>query len=322
MKRKRRLKKKPIAILICTIILIVVLSIFISRTLKELKYRETMEYKLLNQGYTKEEIKILEEKTNEEFMNSLLETEYDKMYLEIINEKYYIKGNLQKYIDYYEEHLNSKAPEVITTINVGADRDYYSNVVDSDTSKEKLLLVNKYSKLSENYEPTDLVDISNQYSYGENQKLRSEAYEWYITMYNMAKNEGIKIIVNSSYRSYKDQDETYNYYLNNYSQEYTDAYAARPGYSEHQTGLAVDVIAPGYNRDTFDQSEAYKWLENNAYKYGFILRYPKGKEKITGFNYEPWHYRYVGQEAAKKIHEENITYDEYYAYYVENVSNS
>ena len=102
MKRKRRLKKKPVAILICTIILIVVLTIFIIRTVNELKYRETMEYKLLNQGYTKEEIKILEDKTDNEFMNSLLEKEYDKMYLEIINEKYFIKKNLVKYIDYYE----------------------------------------------------------------------------------------------------------------------------------------------------------------------------------------------------------------------------
>ena len=322
MKRKRRLKKKPIAILICTIILIVVLTMFIIKTINELKYRETMEYKLLNQGYTKEEIQVLEDKTNEEFMNSLLEKEYDKMYLQIINEKYFIKKNLEKYIDYYEEHLNSKSNEVISIINVGADREHYSNVEDTDLSKEKLLITNKYYKLNENYEPTDLVDISNQYAYGENQKLRSEAYEWYITMFNMAKQENIKIIVNSSYRSYKEQDETYNYYLNNYTQEQADAYAAKPGHSEHQTGLAVDVIAPGYDRKTFDQSEAFKWLENNAYKYGFILRYPKDKEKLTGYNYESWHYRYVGVDAAKVIHDEKITYDEYYAYYVDNVSNS
>ena len=322
MKRKRRLKKKPVAILICTIILIVVLTIFIIRTVNELKYRETMEYKLLNQGYTKEEIKILEDKTDNEFMNSLLEKEYDKMYLEIINEKYFIKKNLVKYIDYYEEHLNSKSPEIISIINVGADKEYYSNVIDTDVSKEKLMINNKYYKLSESYEPTDLIDISNQYAYGENQKLRSEAYEWYVTMFNMAKNDGIKIIVNSSYRPYKEQEEIYNDYLSRYSQEHTDSYAARPGHSEHQTGYAVDIITPGYKGDNFDQSEAFKWLENNAYKYGFILRYPKDKEKITGYNYESWHYRYVGQEAAKKVHDEKITYDEYYAYYVDNVPKS
>ena len=94
--------------------------------------------------------------------------------------------------------------------------------------------------------------------------------------------------------------------------------AALPGYSEHQTGLAFDVMTSTSTTETFENTKEYEWLKNNAYKYGFILRYPKDKEDITGYAYESWHYRYVGKEIAKKIKEENITYDEYYAYYIEN----
>ena len=140
-------------------------------------------------------------------------------------------------------------------------------------------------------------------------------------MFNDAKKENITLIINSSYRSYKEQEEVYNMYLTNKGEEYADKYAARPGHSEHQTGLAIDLTTYGANGETFDQTDAFKWLENNAYKYGFILRYPKDKENITGYNYESWHYRYVGVETATKLKEENITYDEYYAYYIENVSN-
>lgn len=320
--KRRKLKKKPIVVLLCTSILAIVLTIFIIKTVNELKYRDTLEFKLITQGYSKDKIELLEEKTNEDFMNSLLDREYDEMYLNIINEKYYIKSNLEKYIDYYENHLNSNSYDVVAIINVGADKEHYTNIKDTNTSYEKLMINNKYYKLPSDYEPNDLVDVSNWYSYGNGQKLRQEAYDAFVTMYNIALREDIKLIVNSSYRPYKEQEEIYNDYLSKYTQEHTDSYAARPGHSEHQTGLALDIITPGANGENFDSTEAFKWLENNAYKYGFILRYPKDKEYLTGYNYESWHFRYVGTEVATKIHDENITLDEYYAYYIENVSNS
>ena len=92
-----------------------------------------------------------------------------------------------------------------------------------------------------------------------------------------------------------------------------DTYSARPGSSEHQTGLAVDINAAD---DWFNNTKEAKWLANNAYKYGFILRYPKGKEYITGYQYESWHYRYVGEKVAKYIYEHDITYEEYYATFI------
>ena len=93
--------------------------------------------------------------------------------------------------------------------------------------------------------------------------------------------------------------------------------SARAGHSEHQTGLAIDIADLSLDYDNFEITKEFKWVKENAHKYGFIMRYPKGKFHITGFKYEPWHYRYVGIDVAKKIKEAGITFDEYYAYYVE-----
>ncbi len=319
MKGKRRLKKKPIIILVLLIILTVVGITFTKKTIEELNYRKTIEYKLLQAGYKENEIELLRDKTDEEFMNSLLDIEYDEMYLEILKEKYYIKSNLRKYIDYYEEHLNSKTYDIVSIVNTHRDKDFYSEILKSDTSKNYLIINNKYYKLDEKYVPQNLVKVTVQHAYGNDNKLVSVVYDAFKQMFTDAKKENITLIINSSYRPYKEQEEIYNDYLKKHGQEYADKYAARPGHSEHQTGLAIDITTYGVSGDKFDQSKAFKWLQDNAYKYGFILRYPKDKEKITGYNYESWHYRYVGVETATKLRNENITYDEYYAYYIENV---
>ena len=321
MKGKRRLKKAPIIILLTFIVLVIVGVSYTKKYIEESNYKKTIDYKLLQAGYDKDEISLLKEKTDEEFMNSLLEIDYDEMYLNILKEKYYIKSNLKKYIDYYEEHLNSKTYDIVSIVNTNRDKEYYSDIKQSDTSKNYLLINNKYYQLPEDYEPNNLVDISVQHAYGKDNKIVSEVYEAFKQMFNDAKKENITLIINSSYRSFKEQKEVYNSYLQKHGVEYTDKYAARPGHSEHQTGLALDLTTYNTTGDTFDQTDTFKWLQENAHKYGFILRYPKDKEKITGYNYESWHYRYVGVDAATKIKEENITFDEYYAYYVENVSN-
>ena len=100
-------------------------------------------------------------------------------------------------------------------------------------------------------------------------------------------------------------------------QAYADQFAARPDFSEHQTGLALDIFTPGAGMTTFENTKAFKWLKENSYKYGFILRYPEGKEKLTGYSYEPWHYRYLGKDLAKKVYDSGLTFDEYYTYYLE-----
>lgn len=124
-------------------------------------------------------------------------------------------------------------------------------------------------------------------------------------------------MVNSSYRSYKDQEEIYNDFKT-VSLKYADSYAARPGHSEHQTALAIDITSLEHKQaEEFNESEEYAWLKDNCHRFGFILRYPEGKEYLTGYSNESWHFRYVGIDAATTIHNENITFDEYYAYYVE-----
>ena len=138
-------------------------------------------------------------------------------------------------------------------------------------------------------------------------------------MWNAAQEEqGYYLMVSSSYRSYQEQEIVYNNYKKTRGQKYADSIAARPGSSEHQTGLTLDIFNKlNNNKNTFKDTDTAKWLENNAYRFGFILRYPEDKVKVTGYSYEAWHFRYVGKEIAKYVYENNITFEEYYAYYIE-----
>lgn len=145
---------------------------------------------------------------------------------------------------------------------------------------------------------------------------KSEAYEAieaFNEMKEAAKQDGIKISIRSGYRSYNTQVQLYNYYVQRDGKEAADRYSSVPGFSEHQTGLALDILN-GDGRSTgkwFDDTPQARWLYENAYKYGFILRYPKGKEDITGYMYESWHYRYIGKEHSKNFKMNNLTLEEY-----------
>ena len=120
---------------------------------------------------------------------------------------------------------------------------------------------------------------------------------------------GHSLVLLSGFRSYSSQKSIYNNYIRQYGQVLTDTFSARPGNSEHQTGLAFDV---GWIDDTFGETECRKWLATNAHKYGFIIRYPKGKENITGYKYEPWHIRYLGIELATKVYNSGLSLEEYF----------
>ena len=308
--------KKPIIIIIISVIIVLIIGISIALYIKDKNYKQTYEYKLGILGYNKEEI-VKIKTLDEDKINIILNNDYNEFIIDLIQEKYFLKKNLDKYLTYIKENNKNDLSNVIAIINVRANEAWYNDPTDSNQEDNNLILTNKFHKLSEDYEPNDLIDISNVYSYGENQKLRKNAYDAFISMFNDAKKENITLIVNSSYRSYQDQEETYNNYSTWYSKEEADKIAARPGFSEHQTGLTIDIMTYGSNRNNFEETDAFKWLENNAYKYGFILRYPKDKEYLTGYSYESWHYRYVGDEVASYIKDNNITFDEYYAYYLE-----
>ena len=310
------MKKKPIIIMAISITVLLIIGISIALYIKDQNYKKTYDYKLKVIGYNEEEIVNIK-KLNEEDINLILDHDYDKNIIDLIQKKYFLRKNLDKYLLYIKENNDYNLDNVIAIINVRADKEWYTEPIDTDISKGNQMLTNKIYKLNDDYNPDDLINISNVYSYGDNQNLKKDAYDAFISMFNAAKKEDITLIINSSYRSYEEQQEIYDKYNVWYGAEETDKIAARPGFSEHQTGLAIDIMTYKTNRNNFEESEAFKWLQNNAYKYGYILRYPKDKEYLTGYSYESWHYRYVGVEIAKYIQENNITFDEYYAYYIE-----
>ncbi len=141
--------------------------------------------------------------------------------------------------------------------------------------------------------------------------LTSQTLNAFNKMKEAAKNDGLNIYISSGFRSYQRQKTLYNNYVARDGKAAADRYSARPGYSEHQTGLAFDVNTVS---SAFNDTKEAKWLSNNCYKYGFILRYPKDKESETGYIYESWHFRYVGEELASKLYNDGnwITLESYF----------
>ena len=144
-------------------------------------------------------------------------------------------------------------------------------------------------------------------------KMEKDSAEALERLFNAAENDNIILLGVSGYRDYDYQEKLYNDKVDRSGKEEADKYVAQPGASEHQTGLAMDVLSDEYTTldEGFKNTKAYNWIAENCYKYGFIIRYPEGKEQITGYDYEPWHLRYVGNEAAEQIACNGITLEEY-----------
>ena len=311
--KKRRLKKKPIIVL--SIFLLSLIFIFI--IFKLYKHYTSYEYKLGKAGYSEEEISDII-KLDKKYVNYALK-KYDKHLIHLANEKYLIWPKYDNYVSFINKNYKNKKVDysyVVSKVNTKTNYDYYTHTSETDMDKGYGILVNKYYRLPDKYSPSDIVSMSSSYAYPNN-SIRSEVYEAFKEMSKAAKEDKITLIVNSSYRDYNSQKRIYEEYEDKKGQQYADATAARPGYSEHQTGLALDIFTPGSNMKSFENTDAFKWLSKNAYKYGFILRYPKDKEDITGYAYESWHYRYLGKNLAKKVFDSNLTFDEYYAYYLD-----
>lgn len=181
------------------------------------------------------------------------------------------------------------------------------------------VLVNKFIGLPSNYSPDDLVTPDVPFSFEnknlEKSKLRSEAADALERMFAEAEHSGIDLYAISGYRSYERQNQLYNAEIQKVGEEQAAEVVATPGNSEHQTGLAMDIssLSAGLKlNEEFGETTEGKWLVENSYKYGFILRYPEGKEQITGYMYEPWHFRYVGEAIATIIYERDWTLEEYF----------
>jgi len=225
----------------------------------------------------------------------------------------YFEKNYERYVNYKKENPKLTDDEVITRVNIGLDNKFYTNIRESNIDDGILILCNKYNKLPKNYVPK-LVTMESKYAKGG--KLHPEAYEAFKKLSDDARKLGYKIIVNSGYRSYGSQTSIYNNYVNRDGRDRADTYSARPGHSEHQTGLAIDVASSG-RFSSFGSTKEYTWMKDNAHKYGYILRYTKKNQWITGYMNEEWHYRYVGIDAADYIYKNNITFEEYYVRFLE-----
>lgn len=198
----------------------------------------------------------------------------------------------------------TEAADTVSPTAVPEDEDEKPELPeDIDSPDSTTVIVNKARPLPPDFAPDDLVELADGLTDG-SQQLRKQAVGATEEMFKAAKDDGVELQVVSSYRSYEYQQSIYDSYLEQYGVNNTDAMSARPGYSEHQTGLAMDVDVPGGDdtlSSSFGDTEAGQWLADHAHDYGFIIRYPKDQEEITGFQYEPWHLRYLGERFASQV---------------------
>lgn len=221
-----------------------------------------------------------------------------------------------RYLAYDAKTIKAKVREV----NMDMDLAPYSktNIIHDD--RDMALLINKFNALPEGYIPQDLVDINYACQQGvdyscstmDRMQLRQEAAKAYEKFAAAAQKEGLDIVAIAAYRSYEYQQGLYDYNKNLNGQEYADMYYARPGQSEHNSGLAIDITFNGHPYNEIEAYEGYDWILNNMHKYGFILRYPEDKQEVTRYGYESWHMRYVGKKVAKEIYENKWCLEEYY----------
>jgi zinc D-Ala-D-Ala carboxypeptidase len=206
-----------------------------------------------------------------------------------------------------------------STKPVTAPSTFNKNQYSLDDPSSIWVVVNKTRPLRpQTYIPSDLVipKVSLRVPGNESMRMRQVTAAAIEKLFGAAGTDGIQLMVSSGYRSYNYQVGLYGGYAKQSGQAAADNFSARPGYSEHQTGLAVDIEPQNQQCDVsecFADLPAGKWLAANAYKYGFILRYPADKVAVTGYTYEPWHVRYIGTDLAERMHQQNVeTLEEFF----------
>lgn len=265
--------------------------------------------KLIEKGYQATDINNILKTSQKTGLDYILETDYVENISDYLQYDFAISSNINRYIAYQRENVLENEL-VVVYVNIGLDKEFYEdpNTVDAFSID---ILVNKYNGVSKDFVPEDLITFDSKYAVDSKQKGNEEMALSFMKMSDdCKKNTGYKLLVRSGYRDYESQQSTYDTYLKTYGKNYAESYVTHAGFSEHQTGLALDIKAESSN--TFAGTKESKWLSENAYIYGFILRYESDTEDITGIKYEAWHYRYVGVSIATYIHENNMTFDEYY----------
>lgn len=314
----------------------------INKSLDDIKYSKTIEEMILNnlfiEKYLDEYVSIdfIENEVFLEDVNLFLELGYNAEEINSIlilsslnqeklknidytNLKDFVEftnfnvSNIDRYNEFYD---NTKYDwdEVITYVNINLDLDFYEITEVSLDPSNINVLVNKYNALPSDYVPSGMTSLSKHSSY----KMVKEAAKAADSLLAAALKDGFEFIPFSTYRSYTYQETLFNNYSARDGLEAALTYSAKPGHSEHQTGLAIDIYNPDHFYYTNERmgDEDYAWVLKNAHKYGYIVRYPADSEDITGYIEEPWHLRYLGVELATSVIESGLTYDEYYDLYL------
>lgn len=268
---------------------------------------------LIEKGYSINNINMIFAHGNDEDVTEFAKRDKVKYLEEFYSVNYAKLKNYDRYIAYSDE-TGEDDEETVLIVNMDLDKDDYVDYKDVTTFSTDML-VNKHRKLGEDFVPKDLVKLEEPYASSDDMQGSRLAYNAFKKLYKAAEDDGYGIVINSAYRSYSDQVDLCDTYRNLYGENYVLKYVAQPGFSEHQTGLGFDIGSKTTN--VFINSREYEWMQDNAYKYGFIMRFPKKFVKITGFNTEPWHYRYVGVDIATYIHEHNMPYEEYFAMFLD-----
>ena len=269
---------------------------------------------LLKIGYSNSDINLILSHGSDADVIDFSKKEKVKYLEEFFSIDYAKLKNYDRYVAYSDETGESDV-DVVIKVNLDLDKEDYVDGIEVDKFSYDML-VNKHRYLNKDFVPDDLVEIDSKYTNENGLRINSAVMNAFIKMYEAAEKEGINIFINSAYRSYDDQQEIIDIYLKAYGQSYVDKYVAKPGYSEHQTGLAFDIGSR--NSNIFASSKEFEWMKNNAYKYGFIYRYDKKYEDITGFRNEAWHYRYVGEDISKYVYEHNnMSLEEYFVIFLD-----
>ncbi len=270
--------------------------------------------KLIQKDYSDYEISMILSHGDDRAVGEFAKREKVRYLEEFYSIDYAKLENYDRYLKYMDEEREDEETTVLH-VNLNLDIPDYEQAVEVVQFSIDMF-VNKHHYLAKDFKVDDLVTVDSKYTVGtEKIKANREAYNAFVAMLKDGEKEDMHFLINSCYRSYEEQEETWNTYKGLYGDNYVLKYVAKPGFSEHQTGLGFDIASTTSN--IFVDSKESKWLFDNAYKYGFIYRYPKGLESITGYNYESWHYRYVGKKIAKYIEENNITFDEYYVRFLD-----
>lgn len=279
---------------------------------------------LLEKKYNTEEINLIFKHLSDKNINKLLNLEHQDLtnYYEIKNLNV---DKLDRYNNYKEKNPDYDYETVVTYVNVDLDIPDYENMNTIENPDDFWVIVNKHNKLPDGYVPSDLVSIDTiNYDITEiagvperyaRNVIKIEMVNDLKEFFLAAKQDGHNLYQTTSYRSYAWQNELYTSYVKRDGKEKADTYSARPGNSEHQTGLAIDLA----NRDVAGKrlnEEDELWIKENCYKYGFILRYTEENKHITRYIAESWHIRYVGKEAAKIIYENDLSLEEYVDLYI------